>query len=162
MSMAITMISRASYDEHGDHDDTKPGVGIRPLLVGSIWRRCAARLIVDYLREPAHKYFTTTYPNFMQCVGGHPDGAKMPLTKRAGRLLSMSSGERPRVHMTLAGCLPVTPYQPLTGCGPSWDISRLCAPPRALIALPIIMGTRIMFLAQQAVKGHLMRCKISA
>ena len=53
----------------------KPGGGIRPLLVGSIWRRCAARLIIDYLRAPAHKYFTTTYPNFMQCAGGHPDGA---------------------------------------------------------------------------------------
>ena len=29
---------------------------------------CAARLINDYTRDVAHTYFTTTYPNFMQCA----------------------------------------------------------------------------------------------
>ena len=49
--------------------------GLRPLLCGSIWRRCAARLVSDCTREASHKYFTTTYPNFMQCAGGLQDGA---------------------------------------------------------------------------------------
>jgi hypothetical protein len=58
--------------------------GIRPLLCGSIWRRCAARLINDYARNAAHRYFTTTYPNFMQCAGGLEDGAT-----RCAQLLNM-------------------------------------------------------------------------
>ena len=49
--------------------------GIRPILYGSIWRRCAARLINNYTRNAAQKYFTTTYPNFMQCAVGLEDGA---------------------------------------------------------------------------------------
>ncbi len=58
--------------------------GLRPLLCGSIWRRCAARLISDYTRDAAHKYFTTTYPNFMQCAVGLQDGAT-----RCAQLLNM-------------------------------------------------------------------------
>ena len=49
--------------------------GLRPLLCGSIWRRCAARLTNDCTRDAAHTYFTTTYPNFMQCACGLQDGA---------------------------------------------------------------------------------------
>ncbi len=49
--------------------------GLRPLLCGSIWRRCAARLTSDCTRDAAHTYFTTTYPNFMQCAGGLQDGS---------------------------------------------------------------------------------------
>jgi hypothetical protein len=58
--------------------------GIRPLLCGSIWRRCAARLTSDCTRDAAHTYFTTTYPNFMQCAGGLQDGAN-----RCAQLLNM-------------------------------------------------------------------------
>ena len=58
--------------------------GLRPLLCGSIWRRCAARLFSDCTREASHKYFTTTYPNFMQCAGGLQDGAS-----RCAQLLNM-------------------------------------------------------------------------
>jgi hypothetical protein len=58
--------------------------GIRPLSCGSIWRRCAARLVNDYTRNAAHRYFTTTYPNFMQCAGGLEDGAT-----RCAQLLNM-------------------------------------------------------------------------
>jgi hypothetical protein len=48
------------------------------------WRRCAARLINGYTRNAAHRYFTTTYPNFMQCAGGLEDGAT-----RCAQLLNM-------------------------------------------------------------------------
>ena len=58
--------------------------GLRPLLCGSIWRRCAARLRSDCTREAAHTYFTTTYPNVMQCAGGLQDGAT-----RCAQLLNM-------------------------------------------------------------------------
>jgi hypothetical protein len=58
--------------------------GLRPLLCGSIWRRCAARLISDCTRTAAHTFFTTTYPNFMQCAGGLQDGAT-----RCAQLLNM-------------------------------------------------------------------------
>ena len=43
----------------------KKNGGLRPLLCGSLWRRCAARLVCDCTRDAAHKYFTTTYPNFI-------------------------------------------------------------------------------------------------
>jgi hypothetical protein len=49
--------------------------GLRPHLCGSIWRRCAARLTSDCTRDDAKTYFTTTYPNFMQCAGGLQVGA---------------------------------------------------------------------------------------
>ena len=39
--------------------------GLRSLLCGSIWRRCAARVSSDCTRDAAHRFFTTTYPNFM-------------------------------------------------------------------------------------------------
>ena len=55
-----------------------------PSLCGSIWRRCAARLTSDCTRDVAHTYFTTTYPNFMQCAGGLQDGAT-----RCAQLLNM-------------------------------------------------------------------------
>jgi hypothetical protein len=58
--------------------------GLRPLLCGSLWRRCAARLVCDCTRDAAHNYFTTTYPNFMQCAGGLQDGAT-----RCAQLLNM-------------------------------------------------------------------------
>ncbi len=58
--------------------------GLRPLLCGSVWRRCAARLVSDCTREASHKYFTTTYPNYMQCAGGLQDGAT-----RCAQLLNM-------------------------------------------------------------------------
>ena len=58
--------------------------GLRPLFCGSLWRRRAARLVCDCTRDAAHKYFTTTYPNFMQCAGGLQDGAT-----RCAQLLMM-------------------------------------------------------------------------
>ena len=61
----------------------KKNGGLR-LLCGSLWRRCAARLVCDCTRDAAHKYFTTTYPNFMQCAGGLHDGAT-----RCAQLLNM-------------------------------------------------------------------------
>ncbi len=62
----------------------KKNGGLRPLLCGSLWRRCAARLVCDCTRDAAHKYFTTTYPNFMQCAGSLHDGAT-----RCAQLLNM-------------------------------------------------------------------------
>jgi hypothetical protein len=53
----------------------KKNGGLRPLLCGLLSRRCAARLVCDCTRDAAHKYFTTTYPNYMQCAGGLQDGA---------------------------------------------------------------------------------------
>jgi hypothetical protein len=58
--------------------------GLLPLLCGSIWRRCAARLTRDCTRDSVHTYFTTTYPNFMQYEGGLQDGAT-----RCAQLLNM-------------------------------------------------------------------------
>jgi hypothetical protein len=52
--------------------------------VRTLWRRCAARLAYDCTRDAAHKYFTTTYPNYMQCAGGLQDGAT-----RCEQLLNM-------------------------------------------------------------------------
>ena len=51
------------------------GVDIRPLLNPAVWRRIAAALEADFLKKPAHKYFTTTIPNFKQFAGAMPDGA---------------------------------------------------------------------------------------
>jgi hypothetical protein len=62
----------------------KKNGGLRPLLSGSIWRRCAARLVSDCTREASHKYFTTTYSYLMQCAGGPQDGAT-----RCAQLLNM-------------------------------------------------------------------------
>ena len=45
---------------------------------------CAARLVSDCTREASHKYFTNTYPNYMQCAGGLQDGAT-----RCAQLLNM-------------------------------------------------------------------------
>ena len=67
--------------------------GLRPLLCGSIWRRCidmlslAARLTSDCTRDTAHTYFTTTYLNFMQYAGGLQHG-----TTRYAQLLNMLQG----------------------------------------------------------------------
>ena len=73
-------------DFHPDHLEEKAGgllfafykangVDTRPLCCGSAFRRCAAALLVAHLKCAAHKYFTTTIPNFVQCAGGLPDGA---------------------------------------------------------------------------------------
>lgn len=53
----------------------KPTGGLRPLVCGSIFRRCFASLVADGLKKPATTFFTTTYENFIQCAGGLPDGA---------------------------------------------------------------------------------------
>ena len=54
----------------------KPDGDLRHRLCGTIWRQCVARLISDDTRHAAHKYLTTTYPNFMQCAGGLEHGAR--------------------------------------------------------------------------------------
>ena len=56
------------------------GVGIRPLNCCSLHRRCASSLICTYLKQSAHKFFTTSIPNFKQCAGGLPDGASRAAT----------------------------------------------------------------------------------
>ena len=50
------------------------GVDIWPLLNPAVWRRAAASLEAAFLKKPAHKYFTTTIPNFKQFAGSMPDG----------------------------------------------------------------------------------------
>ena len=40
------------------------GVGIRPLNCSSAFRRCASSLICTHLKKPAHRFFTTSIPNF--------------------------------------------------------------------------------------------------
>ena len=60
----------------------KPQGGIRPLLCGSILRRCFASLAAASITDECAAYFTTAFPNFIQCAGGLKDGnslcAKIP------------------------------------------------------------------------------------
>ena len=50
------------------------GVGIRPLLCGSAWRRAFAACAAHSIAEAAEKHFTQLSPNFMQFAGGTKDG----------------------------------------------------------------------------------------
>ena len=52
----------------------KPQGGIRLLLCGSVFRRCFASLAADSITDECTEYFTTSFPNFMQCAGGLKDG----------------------------------------------------------------------------------------
>ena len=48
--------------------------GIRPLLRGSVFRRCFTSLAAASITDEWAAYFTTSFPNFMQCAGGLKDG----------------------------------------------------------------------------------------
>ena len=48
---------------------------LRPLVCGDAWRRCIASLIAQFLKLDAAHFFTSTFPNFIQCAGGLRDGA---------------------------------------------------------------------------------------
>ena len=48
---------------------------LRPLVCGDAWRRCIASLIAQFLKLGAAHFFTSTFPNFIQCAGGLRDGA---------------------------------------------------------------------------------------
>ena len=47
---------------------------LRPIIIGSLWRRCAARLGVAEVRSNAATFFMSQYTNFIQ-FGGESDGA---------------------------------------------------------------------------------------
>jgi hypothetical protein len=132
--------------------------GLRPLLCGSIWHRCAARLTSDCTRDAAHTYFTTTYPNFMQCAGGLQDGATRcaqlvnmlhdlptddqdpPLTRSRARLKS---------HMMMGRCSLVMTSPPLKNYFLSLDTSTPCTAPPPTTVTVINAGTRITSKTQQ-------------
>ena len=48
---------------------------LRPLVCGDAWRRCIASLIAQFVKLDAAHFFTSTFPNFIQCAGGLRDGA---------------------------------------------------------------------------------------
>ena len=47
---------------------------LRPIVIGSLWRRCAARLGVAEVRSNVATFFMSQYTNFIQ-FGGESDGA---------------------------------------------------------------------------------------
>ena len=47
---------------------------LRPLLCGSVFRRCFASLAAASITDECAAYFTSTFPNFLQCAGGLKDG----------------------------------------------------------------------------------------
>ena len=49
-------------------------IKIRPINNSSLWRRAAAHLINAFIKKDANKYFTETFPNFIQTAGS-VDGA---------------------------------------------------------------------------------------
>ena len=55
----------------------KPQGGIRPLLCGSVFRRCFASLAAASITDECAAYFTTAFPNFIQCAGGLKDGTSV-------------------------------------------------------------------------------------
>ena len=55
----------------------KPQGGIRPLLCGSVFRRCFASLAAASITDECAAYFTTSFPNFIQCAGGLKDGTSV-------------------------------------------------------------------------------------
>ena len=156
--------------------------GLRPLLCGSIWRRCAARLTNDCTRDAAHTYFTTTYPNFMQCAGGLQDGVP-----RCAQVLNMlhdlpTDDQDPDDPVTFINtdikaafqemCRQAS-FDTLTGKAtqpyddgrvqPGDDIPPLknyvlsldtCTAPPPTTVIVITAGTRITSKAQLAVKGN--------
>ena len=58
----------------------KPQGGIRPLLCGSIFRRCFASLAAASITDECTEYFTRSFPNFLQCAGGLKDGTSICAT----------------------------------------------------------------------------------
>ena len=52
-------------------------IGIRPLLCGSIFRRCFASLAAASITDECTEYFTRSFPNFLQCAGGLKDGTSI-------------------------------------------------------------------------------------
>ena len=78
-------------------------MGIRPLNCCSLHRRCASSLICTYLKQPAHKFFTTSIPNFKQCAGGLSDGASRAATLIADDAFLQDN--LPRVLHTLADAI---------------------------------------------------------
>jgi len=52
----------------------KANNSLRPIVIGSLWRRCAARLGVAEVRNNVVTFFMSQYTNFIQ-FGGKSDGA---------------------------------------------------------------------------------------
>ena len=52
----------------------KANNSLRPIVIGSLWRRCAARLGVAEVRSNVATFFMSQYTNFIQ-FGGESDGA---------------------------------------------------------------------------------------
>ena len=52
----------------------KPNKGLRPIVIGSTWRRAAASLCVAEVNSDVAKFLTSKYENFMQ-FAGQKDGA---------------------------------------------------------------------------------------
>ena len=51
-------------------------IKIRPINNSSLWRRAAAHLANAFIKKDANKYFTETFPNFIQTAGSI-DGASV-------------------------------------------------------------------------------------
>ena len=52
----------------------KASNSLRPIVIGSLWRRCVARLGVAEVRSNVATFFMSQYTNFIQ-FGGESDGA---------------------------------------------------------------------------------------
>ena len=63
---------------------------LRPIVIGSLWRRCAARLGVAEVRSNVATFFMSQYTNFIQ-FGGESDGIHSMLTSHSAFSGSMGS-----------------------------------------------------------------------
>ena len=69
----------------------KANGGLRPILCGSLFRRCFAALMSKAWNKDAGRHFADSVPNFMQCAGGMRDG-----TTRCAQLLRTFDSEPSR------------------------------------------------------------------
>jgi len=71
---------------------------MRPVVIGSLWRRCAARLGVAEVRSNVATFFMSQYTNFIQ-FGGESDGATRcaQVTRLLAAAWAQHSDENPLV-----------------------------------------------------------------
>ena len=80
----------------------KASNSLRPIVIGSLWRRCVARLGVAEVRSNVATFFMSQYTNFIQ-FGGESDGATRcaQVTQLLAAAWAQHSDENPLVVIQL-------------------------------------------------------------
>jgi len=80
----------------------KANNSLRPIVIGSLWRRCAARRGVAKVRSNVATFFMSQYTNFIQ-FGGESDGATRcaQVTQLLAAAWAKHSNENPLVVIQL-------------------------------------------------------------